>query len=216
MPASQLLPAETAPSAKVGEFTAQVYGQSLASLVYENGSGIYAINGAKEELTTLDQGLNATALLKPWSGTFDCSFDAYPTSNGRSGVIFQNADGAYIICYVMKHDRYNWYGVVRVDPATGASTEVVQQTCVSSTNSNLQYDARMVRNGKSFTFYYRQHGTEEWTEIGAWTDTDKIFDRDGYIGVAAWGYSQATTFVATTARNFAVKALSGPMVFFLR
>lgn len=216
VPASQLLPAETPPSAKVGGFTVQVYGQSTASLVYENGSGIYAINGAKDELTTLDQGLNATALLKPWSGRFDCSFDAYPTSNGRSGVIFQNADGAYIICYVMKHDLYNWYGVVRVDPATGASTDVVQRTCVSSTDSNLQYDARMVRNGRSFTFYYRPHGTEEWTEIGSWTDTDKIFDRAGYIGVAAWGYNQATTFVTTTARNFAVKVLSSSLVFILR
>lgn len=215
VPITQLIPAETPPSAKLGDFTVQVYGQTRASFVRSSSGGtVYKIRGAaNQNLAALDAGINVTALLKPFVGSFKSQVELTSLAFGAAGLIFQNANGHYIICYVRIFNADNWYGVCRSDPTTGEYKNVVVQTKINGGGADKQYDIHMKRMGRDYTFYYRLHGATDWIEIGSWTDSEGEFDSGGYLGIATWGLGDGSMPVEVTAQNFKVKKINGLMLY---
>lgn len=211
VPATQLIPSETPPSAKLDGFTVQVYGQQgLASFVRSPSKNEYRIRGTRKALKSLSKGLGVTALLKPFEGPFRCQVSLPGHSNGHAGLMFQNADGNYIVCSVRKTDAYNWTNVSRSDPETGAAMDVVATKEIKRNDSNARYDVQMMRSGRDWTFSYRERGTDatDWTEMGTWTDADGEFDNAGYLGIAVWGgpYDDVYTHpVEVEAKDFKAK-----------
>ena len=186
VPASQLVPSATPATFKVDGFTVQTYAQSKASHVQKRPDGRLVVTGANQELGGLAN-LNMTALVRPWSGGFDCSMHVeHGNAYGKGMILVQNAEGAYMLAGVFIMNADASYGLRAYDPATGTCPMVVDWTKYTSLSEYPSW-VRLTRRGKVFTMYWKKLQADPWQEVKAWEAPDHLFARDIHVGMSVCG-----------------------------
>lgn len=186
VPVSQLFPSAATPTFKVDDYTVQTYTQNRASHVVKRADGKYVVTATNQELGSLAS-LNLTALVRPWTGGFDC-FMRVETGNayGKAGVLVQNADGVFLQASVMTAGANASYGFRAYDSSTGKAPMLAGWKQYTS-SSDWPSWVRLTRRANVFTMYWKKAAGDEWQEIGVWTDTDRLFARDVHVGMSVGG-----------------------------
>ncbi|MDD6030455.1 MAG: PA14 domain-containing protein [Kiritimatiellae bacterium] len=215
IPASQLKPAGTAPSAQIDGFTSHVFGSSRCSHVERRGEGRYLVTGGDLDLGTKDA-LNLSTLLKPWSGSFDCEMYVSPgNAYGKCAIVVMSDAGDYLCPAINTAGARDSYGLVGYDAATGWQKSIHPWTLYSEDNQP-QCWLRLTRLGQTFTMYWRKAESDAWTEVATWTDADRMFGRDVHLGMGVWCHGAGNNPVQFQVSRFAVKAMPGGTVLLFR
>ena len=225
IPVSQFVPAETAPTARLGDLTRRPYssakaGQNNAApyapYLQVLGENDYVVSGACLALgNPLDGTFDLVTYEAPVNDAFTCqaTLSRYgSTSYGGAGLILQRTDGTYLFFYVRSSYANNWYGIRYSDPTTGVAKDILAETLVDSSTYSLVNDLRLIRRGSEYSFFWRKNGTADWTLLTTWTDADGIFPNNVFAGFGVGQMSQTSASAMFRVRDFTLKSARGLML----
>ena len=214
VPASQLIPSATPATFKVDGFTVQTYAQDKASHVEKRADGKLVVTGTNQELGNLAN-LNMTALVRPWSGGFDCSMRvANGNAYGKGTILVQNAEGAYLQAGVFLMNADSSYGLRAYDPATGTCPMLAGWTKYSGQSEYPSW-VRLTRRGRVFTMYWKKNPADLWQEVKTWEDPAHLFTRDVHVGMSVCG-NVGSNPAQLVLSDFAIKPISEGVVVIFR
>lgn len=214
VPASQLIPAVTPPSAKIDGLTCQVYGQNICGHAEKRPDGKYRVTGCAQEMGKLDA-LNLTAMVQSWTGSFDCQmYIEAGNGYGKCGFIVQNEEGQYLMPLILTAGATDSYGLRLYDTTSGVYKPLLNWVRYNDDNQPWCW-MRLTRLGSVFTMYWKKAGADEWTQVATWTDEEKMFGRDVHLGMVVGGNS-GNNPVQFNMSQFSVKKMPGGTVLLFR
>lgn len=191
IPASQLVPAAETPQPELDGWKVYAFGQDILNAVERLAPGVYRFASGKRGYSGARTGVDYLFMCQDWRGSFDISANFRTGYASTEGILMRDAEGnMYWVRLSRDASGVLRYGVWGMRPGETERRVVAEDTEVVGGfwHPTVPFCLRLVRDGASFTAFYRKKTAEDWTPFATWTDA--AFPRAvavGFMTCGNWG-----------------------------
>ncbi len=188
IPASQLLPADTAPSPQLDGWTCLTYAMNRVGQFVKTSSGTYKVTAAAQNMGDPDS-FNAAFMWKKMTGSFAVeAMVKEGNAYGFGGIMIQGGDGHFVAPYFYVNGALSYYGVKKYVPGDDTWSQEVPWTQFGN-SSNYDCYLRVEKRGREVVCLWKDLKSDEWTTIYTCTVPSGTFGREVAVGPTVNGFS---------------------------
>ena len=214
IPASQLVPAAATPQPELDGWKVYAFGQDILNAVERLAPGVYRFASGKRAYSGARTGVDYLFMCQDWRGSFDISANFGTNYASAEGILMRDVEGNMYWVRLSHDGSGNLHtGVWGMRPGEAERCVVAEDVRIKDVWPHAPLCLRLVRDGASFTAFYRKTKEEDWTQFATWTDA--AFPRAVAVGFMTCG-SWSTEPFDVDVSEIALRLTRDPLLIIVR